>query len=121
MGLICVQYFTNQFFLIYLVQFWLCCCITLTFLQILAALFMLPPVLTPSQTLWIICVTIPVLSVSLMGSRPNVEIMKKPQGKNHFTFNSEVIIVIFFSFPRILVKIIHFYFRLLCSCSGVME
>lgn len=71
-------------------QFWLCCSITLSLTQCFAALLMLPALLNAGQVLWLIFVIIPPLSVSLMGAKVDMEIMKKPLGKNQVVFNAEV-------------------------------
>lgn len=72
------------------VQFWLCSCIAISVMQLLAAVLMLPALLTTGQVLWICCVIIPCLSVSLMGISVDPENTKKPQGKKQIGFNSEV-------------------------------
>lgn len=71
-------------------QFWLCCCLTLTFMQAFAAVLLMPAILTVGQLLWFIFLVIPVLSISLMGNQVNPEVMKKPLGKNQIVFNIEV-------------------------------
>ncbi|CAH0563701.1 unnamed protein product [Brassicogethes aeneus] len=63
------------------VQFWLCCCFVLSFLELVAALCMLPPVLSIGQTLWLCCIVIPVISISLMVKEVDPDVMKQPQGK----------------------------------------
>lgn len=72
------------------VQFWLCCCITLTIIQILSAFLMLPPVATTGHVMWISYVVVPVLSISLVSMATDPDIMKKPQRKNQTAFNFEV-------------------------------
>lgn len=68
-------------FIIILVQFWLSCCFVLSFMELIAALLMLPPVLTIGQTLWLCCIVIPAISLSLMVKEVDPDVMKKPQGK----------------------------------------
>ncbi|XP_019880978.2 transmembrane protein 94 isoform X2 [Aethina tumida] len=63
------------------VQFWLSCCFVLSFMELIAALLMLPPVLTIGQTLWLCCIVIPAISLSLMVKEVDPDVMKKPQGK----------------------------------------
>lgn len=79
----------NNFFS---VQFWLCSSLTLSFMQCLAAVFMLPALLTAGQVLWFVCIVIPLLSVSLMGVKVDKSIMQKPLGKNQTVFSQEVIV-----------------------------
>ncbi|XP_022917175.2 transmembrane protein 94 isoform X1 [Onthophagus taurus] len=74
------------------VQFWLCCSVTISFVQLLTNVFMLPALLTPGQVLWLVCFVVPLLSVSLMASPFDKDIMKKPQPKNQIAFNKDVVI-----------------------------
>ncbi|CAH2007315.1 unnamed protein product [Acanthoscelides obtectus] len=63
------------------VQYWLCCCVALSVLQTIAALFMLPGLMTTWQVLWFCCIVIPAISISLMAKPLDMDVMKKPQGK----------------------------------------
>ncbi|XP_025836473.1 transmembrane protein 94-like [Agrilus planipennis] len=90
------------------VQLWLCCCATTTCLQIAAALFMLPPILTPGQVLWLCCVIIPVLSVSLIGNPTDPDVMKRPPNKRHTVFNSEVVVFTMWCYGTKFLPVIFF-------------
>ncbi|GJQ72359.1 hypothetical protein Trydic_g3444 [Trypoxylus dichotomus] len=72
------------------VQFWLCCCMSISLMQIIAAIFMLPALLTPGQVLWLVCFIVPLLSVSLMGTPVESDIMKRPQARLQVMFNKEI-------------------------------
>ncbi|XP_050510004.1 transmembrane protein 94 isoform X2 [Diabrotica virgifera virgifera] len=63
-------------------QFWLCCCIALSVLQVFSTVLMLPGLLTTGQVLWFSCMVVPLISVSLMARPLDQEVMKKPLGKN---------------------------------------
>ncbi|VEN47495.1 unnamed protein product [Callosobruchus maculatus] len=69
------------------VQFWLCCCVALSVLQTIAALFMLPGLLTTWQVLWFSCIVIPAISISFMAKPLDMDVMKKPQGKIQTVIN----------------------------------
>lgn len=88
------------------VQFWLCCCITVTLLQITASLLILPPVLTTGHVMWVCYIIVPLLSASLMGIPTNPKIMEKPQSKNQVVFNSEVIVFIMWCYGAKFVPVI---------------
>ncbi|XP_014661529.1 PREDICTED: uncharacterized protein KIAA0195-like isoform X2 [Priapulus caudatus] len=63
-------------------QFLICCELTLTLVQVFSTIFLLPPVLNGSQVLWLSCVVVPLLSVSLFGKPVEHNIMMKATGKN---------------------------------------
>ncbi|CAH1113628.1 unnamed protein product [Psylliodes chrysocephalus] len=63
-------------------QFWLCCCIALSLLQVVSTILMLPGLLTTGQVLWFSCLVVPLISISLMAKPIDKDVMKKPQGKN---------------------------------------
>ncbi|XP_056644666.1 transmembrane protein 94 isoform X2 [Diorhabda sublineata] len=75
-------------------QFWLCCCIALSLLQVLSTVLMLPGLLTTGQVLWFSCLVVPLLSVSLMARPIDPDVMKKPQGKNQNLTNWNVAVFI---------------------------
>ncbi|KAJ1527966.1 hypothetical protein ONE63_007896 [Megalurothrips usitatus] len=60
------------------VQFWVCCGVSLSTLQTLGVLLMLPPLFTTGQIMWFVCVVIPVLSLSLVGSPTDSQVMQRP-------------------------------------------
>lgn len=73
------------------VQFFLGCCVCLSFTQLLATFLLLPPLFTIGQILWFVCCILPLLAATLMGSPTDADNMKKPSGKNQIVFNVEVI------------------------------
>lgn len=64
------------------VQFWMSCLIALSLMQLIAIILNLPSIFTPGQLLWICCIVVPFLSISLMWLPLEADVMKKPQGKN---------------------------------------
>lgn len=63
-------------------QLWAASVASLSAIQLGAALFFLPPVLTAGQVLWLSCVAVPLLSVSLMGAPTDSSVMNVATGKN---------------------------------------
>ncbi|XP_047127529.1 transmembrane protein 94 isoform X2 [Hydra vulgaris] len=57
------------------------CHLFLTILQLLSTCFLLPPPLSGLQMLWLICIIIPLLSISLIGTPNNGKLMKVITGK----------------------------------------
>lgn len=61
--------------------FLLSCQLSLSLLMLFASLALLPPPLTGIQLLWLICVIVPLLSLSLIGTPANSGLMKMITGK----------------------------------------
>lgn len=107
-----------------MMQFWLCCCMTLTLIQFLCIILMLPPIFRTSQVLWLCLLVIPVLSISLMGQKTNETVMKKPQGKNHSNIKMEVLIYILWSYgakflPMIVIVVLVYSATLATFCLEI--
>lgn len=71
-------------------QFWLCCSATVALTSLLPAFLMLPPLFSIEQALWLACLIIPMLSVSLTATPIDPTIMQRATGKNQCTVNGEV-------------------------------
>ncbi|XP_050421930.1 transmembrane protein 94 isoform X2 [Adelges cooleyi] len=72
------------------VQFWTSCMVSLSFLQLIAIALVLPPILSVGQVLWLTCIIIPLLAVSLVGGPTDHEVMHKPSGKNQCSISTEL-------------------------------
>ena len=66
----------NSFYLM------LCLSVSITLMQMLASLVLLPPVLASQHLLWLVLIVIPSLSVTLMASPVDPRIMSLATGKN---------------------------------------
>lgn len=77
------------------VQFWLCCVVTLSFSQVLSELLLLPPLFSVGQVLWMSCLIIPVLSISIIATPMDQTIMQRATGKNQCIVNGEVNFIAF--------------------------
>ncbi|KAK8379307.1 hypothetical protein O3P69_019293 [Scylla paramamosain] len=89
-------------------QFWACCCLSLSLLQLLAATAALPPLLSSGDILWLVVVIIPALSLSLVAAPTNPSVMNQATGKNTVLFDKQV-----------LRDIIKFYVCKFC-CVGLL-
>lgn len=72
------------------IQFWLCCLVTLSFMQMLSAFLLLPPLFSIDQVLWLSCLIIPILSTSMIATPIDPTIMQRATGKNQCVVNGEV-------------------------------
>ncbi|XP_054282537.1 transmembrane protein 94 isoform X2 [Macrosteles quadrilineatus] len=76
------------------IQYWVCCLLTLTTVQLLAAMFLLPPIFTLGQVLWLSVVITPLLSLSLVAAKTDPQVMHRATGKNHTTLNTEMAVFV---------------------------
>lgn len=53
----------------------LCYHLSVTLVQVLASILLLPPVLAPQQLLWLLIFVIPLISLSMMGNAVDFRIM----------------------------------------------
>ncbi|XP_076621551.1 transmembrane protein 94-like protein l(2)k05819 isoform X4 [Colletes latitarsis] len=72
------------------VQFWLCCTVTLSFTQAVSGFLLLPPLFSVDQVLWLSCLIIPMLSISMIATPKDTTIMQRATGKNQCTINGQV-------------------------------
>ncbi|XP_035226390.1 transmembrane protein 94-like isoform X2 [Stegodyphus dumicola] len=73
-------------------QFMLCCCLSIALLQIIADMFFLPLALPLAHMLWMICLEIPLLSLSLLGNPLDPHVMTLATGKNIKVANKQTIL-----------------------------
>ncbi|XP_031353618.1 transmembrane protein 94 isoform X2 [Photinus pyralis] len=98
------------------VQFWLCACLSLSAMQLVAMLVTLPPLLTSGQVVWVTVFLIPPLCISLMGSIIDKEMMKKPQGKKQICINFEVAVYILWCYCARFVLMVIIVVGLYAGC-----
>ncbi|XP_046854966.1 transmembrane protein 94-like [Xenia sp. Carnegie-2017] len=70
--------------------FMLACQLTLSLVMLTSSLFLLPPVLTGFHLLWFTCVLVPVLSVPLINTENDSQLMTAITGKNDKKFSGYV-------------------------------
>ncbi|XP_053203467.1 transmembrane protein 94-like [Panonychus citri] len=63
-------------------QFFFSCSLSLSLAQLFATLFFLPPLLSPGSVLWLVTIVFPLLSLSLMGTPLDTQVMNQATGKN---------------------------------------
>ncbi|KAG7210195.1 hypothetical protein KM043_011750 [Ampulex compressa] len=72
------------------VQFWLCCTVTLSLTQALSGFLFLPPLFSVDQVIWLCCLIIPMLSISMVATPMDTTIMQRATGKNQCIINGQV-------------------------------
>lgn len=73
-------------------QFFLSSCLSLSLAQMITSIAFLPPLFSPGNVLWLSLIVIPTLSISLMGTEPDSNVMNVATGKK-LHLNKEVSIV----------------------------
>ena len=74
-------------------SFMLSCQLVLSAVMLLSSFFLLPPPLTGLHILWLTCLTVPLLSLSLIGSSADQDLMTMITGKNDKNFKVPKLIV----------------------------
>lgn len=72
------------------VQFWLGCVVTLAAVQAISGFLLLPPLFSIGQVLWLTCLIIPLLSISMVATPTDSTIMQRATGKNQCIINGQV-------------------------------
>lgn len=108
------------------VQFWVCCGVSLSTLQILGVLMMLPPLFTTSQVMWFVCIVIPLLSLSLVASPTDSQVMQRPTSNKQGAVISSRRVAIFVIWcygakfvPTIIVALLLFAVTLDTFCKEI--
>ncbi|XP_050541863.1 transmembrane protein 94 isoform X2 [Daktulosphaira vitifoliae] len=106
------------------VQFWTSCMVSLSFLQLLVIAFVLPPIFSIGQILWLVCIIIPILSISLVGGPTDPKVMQTPTGKNQCSITTELSYYVFWFYglkflPVIISMMIFFIWTLSQMCNLV--
>lgn len=102
----------------------LCYHLSVTFVQVLASLLLLPPVLAPQQLLWLLIFVIPLISLSMMGNAVDFRIMNNATVKYPKNITKEMIFQFICYYcvrflPAILVCLFCYTFTLHSFCESV--
>lgn len=105
-------------------QLWASSTASLSVLQLVAALFFLPPVLTAGQVIWLSCITVPILSVSLMGAPTDPSVMNIATGKNSRSVDKATLRLVLWSYglkflPSLIVLLAIYGTTLMALCDQV--
>ncbi|XP_014257141.1 transmembrane protein 94 isoform X3 [Cimex lectularius] len=107
------------------VQFWVCGVFTISVLQVIATLAMLPPLFSIGQIMWLCCAVIPVLAMSLVHSPVSAQIMQRPGPKSQLYINSEVAVFVLWCYglkflPSVLLVPLIFGAMLSSHCQSLV-
>ncbi|OXA57950.1 hypothetical protein Fcan01_07407 [Folsomia candida] len=83
------------------IQFWICCNCSVTFLGLLALLMLLPPLFSLSDSIWLSCIIIPILTMGLAFSiinRVDISVMSAPSFKNQMIIDRQMVVYSFWCY-----------------------
>lgn len=75
------------------IQFYICCNIAVCFTGLLALLMLLPPLFALSDSIWLSCIIIPIMTMGLafsIMSRVDISVMSAPTWKNQMVIDRQV-------------------------------
>nr|CAD7393702.1 unnamed protein product [Timema cristinae] len=106
------------------VQFWMCCSASLCIAQVLGILFMLPPLLPVGPLLWLVCLVIPALSISLVGIPTDPRVMQRATGKNQYIVSTRVAVFVLWCYgskflPAMFMVIVFYVLSLSYLCAEI--
>nr|CAD7588508.1 unnamed protein product [Timema genevievae] len=106
------------------VQFWMCCSASLCIAQVLGILFMLPPLLPVGPLLWLVCLVIPALSISLVGIPTDPRVMQRATGKNQYIVTTRVAVFVLWCYgskflPAMFMVIVFYVLSLSYLCVEI--
>ncbi|XP_069685217.1 transmembrane protein 94 isoform X2 [Periplaneta americana] len=107
------------------VQFWVCCGVTISAIQVLGIFLMLPPVLKTGSVLWLICLVVPLLSLSLVANSTDPQVMQRATGKNQCVVNTQVSIFVLWCYgskflPTVFIILLFYTITLSCFCGEIV-
>ncbi|CAH1129293.1 unnamed protein product [Ceutorhynchus assimilis] len=99
------------------VQYWLCCCVVLSIMQVAAVVFMLPELMTTGHNLWLAGIVAPAISIALSMTPIDPDVMKKPQGKIQAALRWDATFFILWCYG---IKFLPTVFTVLVCYAGVL-
>lgn len=76
------------------IQFWACCAVSLAAMNTITAILSLPPMVVPHHVLYLMCIAVPLISLSLLRVESDPAIMKRATGKKQTTLDSRLIVFV---------------------------
>ncbi|XP_021935663.1 transmembrane protein 94 isoform X3 [Zootermopsis nevadensis] len=108
-----------------ILEFWVCCGVTVSAVQVLGIFLMLPPVLTTGSVLWLVCLVVPLLSLSLVANSTDPQVMQRATGKNQCVVNSQVSMFVLWCYgskflPTVFIVLLFYAVTLSCFCGEIV-
>ncbi|XP_060605817.1 transmembrane protein 94-like [Ruditapes philippinarum] len=102
----------------------LCCSLSITFAQVLASLFLLPPILPAQHLLWLSLIVVPLLGLTMMGNSVDARVMSLATRKNAQHITAEMILqfIVYYVMrflPPVSAALFCYYLTLQSYCQTV--
>ncbi|PNF21037.1 hypothetical protein B7P43_G08399 [Cryptotermes secundus] len=107
------------------VQFWVCCGVTVSAVQVLGILLMLPPLLKTGSVLWLVCLVVPLLSLSLVTNPTDPQVMQRATGKNQCVVDAQISVFVLWCYgskflPTIFIVLLFYTVTLSSLCGEIV-
>ncbi|XP_035897448.1 transmembrane protein 94 isoform X2 [Anopheles stephensi] len=76
------------------VQYWACCGASLAIMNTITAILSLPPMVMPLHTLYLMCIVVPLVALTLLRVEPDPALMKRATGKKQKTLSSRLVLFV---------------------------
>ncbi|XP_053665688.1 transmembrane protein 94 [Anopheles marshallii] len=76
------------------VQYWACCGASLAIMNTITAILSLPPMVVPLHTLYLMCIVVPLVALTLLRVEPDPALMKRATGKKQKTLTSRLVLFV---------------------------
>ncbi|XP_050082720.1 transmembrane protein 94 isoform X2 [Anopheles aquasalis] len=76
------------------VQYWACCGVSLAIMNTVTAVLSLPPMIVPLHALYLMCVAVPLVALTLLRVEPDPALMKRATGKKQRTLHSRLVLFV---------------------------
>ncbi|XP_040173075.1 transmembrane protein 94 isoform X1 [Anopheles arabiensis] len=76
------------------VQYWACCGASLAIMNTVTAILSLPPMVVPLHALYLMCIVVPLVALTLLRVEPDPALMKRATGKKQKTLSSRLVLFV---------------------------
>ncbi|XP_053682636.1 transmembrane protein 94 isoform X2 [Sabethes cyaneus] len=97
------------------VQFWACCGVSLALMNTVTAILSLPPMILPHHALYLMCLAVPLISISLLRIDIDPGIMKRATGKKQTSLDSRTIVFVLWCYGIKFSLVVLFLVTSYCS------
>ncbi|XP_053678100.1 transmembrane protein 94 [Anopheles nili] len=80
------------------VQYWACCGASLAIMNTITAILSLPPMVVPLHALYLMCIVVPLVALTLLRVEPDPALMKRATGKKQKTLSSRLVLFVFWCY-----------------------
>ncbi|XP_035791329.1 transmembrane protein 94-like isoform X2 [Anopheles albimanus] len=98
------------------VQYWACCGVSLAIMNTVTAVLSLPPMIVPLHALYLMCVAVPLVALTLLRVEPDPALMKRATGKKQRTLHSRLVLFVLWCYGLKFAVAVAFLVFAYCTC-----